>query len=183
MRVRVQSNDEDYAAYNIANQFLTEHGKKSVGRSIAFLSAMVGISIFVVALYVLNMILSNRWVTLDIIPILVVLIYFSYVLIFFKSNVKKRIRRRVVKLRGEGKLPYENEATLDFLDDMIMEYTPSSTTRREWKDIQSIVEDEEHFYLILGPMHGIIIPKRCIGAEAAGLIPFIQQKTGLGITK
>ena len=109
--------------------------------------------------------------------------YCIYFLVAIKSRIRKKIRKRVEKYRAEGNLPYDPEATIDFTDEMIMEYTPKSTTRREWSDIKSIIADDEHYYLMVGPMQGMIIPIRCLGAETNTFLPYIQQRTGLGVIK
>lgn len=183
MRIVTQINDEDYIAFNNAYQFKSEEGRKRFTLYMVLFSIMLGMSVLIILTDLLNGMLNGKLHLSDYIVPIFITVYCIYFLVAIKSRVRKKIRKRVEKYRQEGTLLYDPEATIDFTDEMIMEYTPKSTTRREWTDIKSIIADDEHFFLMLGPMKGVIVPFRCLGSEINTFMPYVQQKTGLGVIK
>ena len=183
MRIVTQINDEDYIAFNNAYQFKSEEGRKRFTLYMVLFSVMLGMSVLIILADLLNGMLNGKLIFTDYVVPIFIDVYCIYFLVAIKSRVRKKIRKRVEKYRQEGTRLYDPEATIDFTDEMIMEYTPKSTTRREWSDIKSIIADDEHYYLMLGPMQGMIIPIRCLGTEADMFLPYVQQRTGLGVIK
>lgn len=183
MRIVTQINDEDYIAFNNAYQFKSEEGRKRFTLYMVLFSIMLGMSVLIILTDLLNGMLNGKLHLSDYIVPIFITVYCIYFLVAIKSRVRKKIRKRVEKYRQEGTLLYDPEATIDFTDEMIMEYTPKSTTRREWSEIKSIIADDEHYFLMHGPMQGMIIPIRCLGTEASTFLPYVQQRTGLGVVK
>ena len=176
MRVTVNLNDEDYIAYNINHQFGTKSGKDSImlGKLLHVILC-IGVIIFICTL--------DAGPVLTVIEIVAVIGFYVFLLITYDSRMKKRIRRKVEQIKKTGKLPYEPEATIDFNDDCIMEYTPSTTRRIEWKDIEQIRTDEEHVYLQFSSMQALLIPFRCAGDQTDQLMNLVLAKTGLQLNK
>lgn len=176
MRVTVNLNDEDYIAYNINHQFGTKSGKDAImlGKLIHVLLC-IGLIVFICTL--------DAGPILTVIEIAAVIGFYAYLLISYDSRMKKRIRRKVEQIKKTGKLPYEPEATIDLNDDCIMEYTPSTTRKIEWKDIEQIRTDEEHAYLQFSTMQALLIPFRCVGDQKDQLLSLVTAKTGLQINK
>ena len=183
MRIVVDVNDEDYIAFNIAHQFKGTEGAKNVRNFKTLFKAGLVISVILMIFVILETVLLNKFKFSDLSVALVLAIYCIVILATFESRTKKRIRKKVEKYRKSGEHMYDSEATFDLTDEMIMEYTPKSTTRREWSDIKSIIMDEGHYYLMLGPMQGLIIPFRCLGDEMNTFLPYVQQKTGLEVIR
>ncbi|MBO4610463.1 MAG: YcxB family protein [Lachnospiraceae bacterium] len=176
MRVTVYLNDEDYIAYNINHQFGTKSGKDAImlGKLLHVILC-IGVIIFICTL--------DAGPILTVIEIVAVIGFYVFLLITYDSRMKKRIRRKVEQIKKTGKLPYEPEATIDLNDDCIMEYTPSTTRKIEWKDIEQIRTDEEHVYLQFSSMQALLIPFRCAGDQKDPLMNLVLAKTGLQLNK
>ncbi len=183
MRIVIQANDEDYIAFNKAVQFKSDEGRKNVTKYMVLYALIIGVGVLVVLTNLLFYVLKGEGRLSDSVPFIVMVVYFTFALTSFKRRFDKRIRKKVAEYSRQGNSLYDPEATIDFTDEMIMEYTPKSTTRREWTDIKSIIADDEHFFLMLGPMKGFIVPFRCLGSEINTFMPYVQQKTGLGVIK
>ena len=176
MRVTVNLNDEDYIAYNISHQFGTKTGKDAIiAGKVLHVILCIGLIIFICAL--------DAGPILTVIEIAAVIGLYVYILISYDNRIKKRIRRKVEQIKKTGKLPYEPEATIDLNDDCIMEYTPSTTRKIEWKDIEQIRTDEEHAYLQFSTMQALLIPFRCVGDQKDQLLSLVTAKTGLQLNK
>ena len=176
MRVTVNLNDEDYIAFNINHQFGTKSGKDAImlGK-IIHVFLCIGLIIFICTL--------DAGPILTVIEIAAVIGLYAFLLITYDSRMKKRIRKKVEQIKKTGKLPYEPEATIDLNDDCIMEYTPSTTRKIEWKDIEQVRTDEEHVYLQFSTMQALLIPFRCVGDQKDQLLSLVTAKTGLQINK
>ena len=176
MRVTVNLNDEDYIAFNINHQFGTKSGKDAImlGKLLHVILC-IGVIIFICTL--------DAGPVLTVIEIVAVIGFYVFLLITYDNRMKKRIRRKVEQIKKTGKLPYEPEATIDLNDDCTMEYTPSTTRKIEWKDIEQIRTDEEHVYLQFSSMQALLIPFRCAGDQKDPLMNLVLAKTGLQLNK
>ena len=176
MRVTVNLNDEDYIAFNINPQFGTKTGKDAIiAGKVLHVILCIGLIIFICTL--------DAGPILTVIEIAAVIGLYAFLLITYDSRMKKKIRKKIEMMKKNAKLPYETEATMDLGDDCIMEYTPSTTRRIEWKDIEQIRTDEEHVYLAFSAMQALLIPFRCVGDGKDQLLSLVLAKTGLQLNK
>ena len=95
----------------------------------------------------------------------------------YNKRIRDQVRRRVMKLKEQGKLPYEQNATVDFSDELIMYYTPSTTRRIEWSAVQRICIDKEHIYLFIGAVEAIIFPLRCLNGMQQQLVAYMSERS------
>lgn len=176
MRVTVNLNDEDYIAFNISHQFSSKTGRDSIlfGK-ILHLILLIGLIIFICTL--------DAGPILTVVEIAAVIAFYAYLILSYDNRLKKRIRKRIENMKKSGKLPYETEATIDFTEECIMEYTPSTTKKIEWKDIEHIRTDEEHAYLAFSSIQALLIPFRCLGSQKDEFMNMILAKTGLQLNK
>ena len=172
MRLQLFLNDEDYVAYNIAYQFQTKNGKTGVtiNRWITPALSLMFILCFWLCGFPLYIIIAEC-ITLTALSV--------YSVLTTEKRIKKRIRKQVENLKKQGKLPYENEATIDISEEMIMEYTPSTSKRILWSEITQILYDEEHVYLMFSVIQALMIPYRCVGPMKEPLLAYIRQRTGI----
>ena len=176
MRVTVNLNDEDYIAFNISHQFGTKQGRDTImAGKVLHVILWVVIIIFICTL--------DSGPILTVIEIAAVTAFYAYLVFSYDSRMKKKIRKKIELMKKNTKLPYETEATIDLNDDCIMEYTPSTTRRIEWKDIEQIRTDEEHVYLAFSAMQALLIPFRCVGDGKDQLLSLVLAKTGLQLNK
>ena len=145
MRVTVNLNDEDYIAFNISHQFGTKTGRDAlIAGKVLHVILCIVLIIFICTL--------DSGPILTVIEIAAVVTLYAYLIISYDNRMKKKLRKKIELMKKSAKLPYEAEATIDLNDDCIMEYTPSTTRRIEWKEIEQIRTDEEHLYLAFSAM-------------------------------
>ena len=171
MRLQLFLTDEDYIAFNIAYQFQTKTGKSGVtiNRWMTPILSLIFILAFWLCKFPIYIIIAEC-ITLTALSV--------YSVLTADNRLKKRIRKQVDNLRKQGKLPYENEATVDIGEEMIMEYTPSTSKRILWSEIEQILSDEEHVYLMFSAMQALMIPYRCLGPMRDPVLAYISQRTG-----
>ncbi len=170
MRIQVQLTDDDYIAYNIAYQFHSKEGKNVLlmGKLIPVVLSLVFVVVFILCRFSKITIISEA-------VILTGLCIWS--VLTYDSRIKKQIRRRVMRLKEQGKLPYEQNATIDFSDEMIMYYSPNSTRKVEWSVVQNIWVDREYIFLVTGAVEAIIFPFRCLNGAQQQLIAYMSDRS------
>lgn len=96
--------------------------------------------------------------------------YFCY-----PNIVRKNIRKQIGKLRQQGKLPYAEEAEIEFGDNEIIENTPTSTKCIAYRDVLSVQEAEEHIYVYIGAVEAIILPRCCLEDSGEAVLDFLRK--------
>ena len=99
----------------------------------------------------------------------------AYYLLYPKLH-KWLIRRNVSKLKKEGKLPYHEDADLDFGDDAFIETTSDSAITVKYSDILSIHETTDAVYIMIGALTTIILPLRDLGDQKNALLALLREK-------
>ena len=99
----------------------------------------------------------------------------AYFLLYPKLH-KWLIRRNVRKVKKEGKLPYHEDADLEFGDDTFIETTDHSATTIQYADILSINETADAIYLMHGAISAFIIPLRDLGDQKDALLALLREK-------
>lgn len=168
MKIHVSINDEDYITYNIYHYFHSSSTKTNVliGRLMPLLFSILAIAVFIL---------------IDVVPMLLYaeiafLTLYSIIGFFrFPKSVEKNIRKNILKLKKEGKLPYAEEASLDFGDNEITETSPNNVKRIPYSSILAVQEIENYIYLIIGAVEAVIIPIRCLDNKDT-LLEFLNQK-------
>ena len=79
------------------------------------------------------------------------------------NNIKDNIKKNIIKIKKDGKLPYNENASVEFLDDRIVETCEQGETIVKYSDIVNIYDEKDYFYIFYGSMQAFILPERCIG--------------------
>ena len=169
MRFKVQIEEEDYILYNV---YIAFHSK--AGRRLLVRGRLFGLALSLFALLVMYVAGADKGL---IVTEAIFLAVFSAVWFFvYPYFAKKSIRKQILKLKEEGKLPYEREALLEFKDDEIYEELKDGTRHVPYSDIMSVEESGDYIYLRKGVQEAIIVPERCLNVPIADFLSFMNDK-------
>ena len=112
------------------------------------------------------------------------LVIFDFVYLFIATrpkNMNKSISRsckRTLKmLKKDGKLPYSQHYTVDFLDDEYIETTENSVSHIKYGDVNKVIYSDDALYLFIDAQRATAILYSCLGEDKQKIIDFIKQKT------
>ncbi len=170
MTFHIQVNEEDYIQFNIYHAFHSKQGKKTLllGRLLCFFFSACIITILLLAGIGRSLLLG------EIVGLLVISTVWC---LTYSTHTKKRIRKAIQAMKKEGKLPYNEEATIEFGETEIVESTAREINKTAYSEIIDICETEDYLYLKKGAVNYIILPIRCLEGKAAELADFIRKKT------
>ena len=169
MKFKVNIEEEDYILYNI---YIAFHSKS--GRAALLKGRLFGLAISLFALLVMAVVHAEKGLILTEAAFLAV---FSAVwFIAYPYFARKSIRKQILKLKEEGRLPNEREALLEFRDDVIHEELVDGTRDVPYRDIMSVEENEDYIYLRKGVQEAILVPERCLNVPIADFLAFMDEK-------
>ena len=93
-----------------------------------------------------------------------------------KKILARSVKTSVEKLKKDGKLPYSPEAEIEFADTELIETTARSVQRWNYDEIRSVGDTQEHIFILIGAMQGMILPKRCLNGKENGLLNVLKEK-------
>ena len=88
----------------------------------------------------------------------------------------KQIEGYIKKMKEQGKLPYEPEMTVEFLDDEMLGTGATGVEHRKYSDFTGILRDEEHIYITLDALRAVNLPLRCLDGKENELLEFLEGK-------
>ena len=169
MTFDVDITEDDYINFNIFTTFNSEQGKKMI-----LMGRMLGICISLLVMLVLVIAGASTYL---IICEAVFLTIFSIVIFFrYPGMVKKRIRKGIIKMKDEGKLPYVEKATLEFREDELFENRMDGTKLMPYTDFIDACVTDDCIYLRQGAQMAVLLPKRCLGDREGELLEFLATK-------
>ena len=145
MKYNIDLNDNDYIEFNYSYLKHSKIGKYSLlATRISFPIIKIerGLVISVAAVAVLSTVLW--WF---IVPVL----------------MRRNIKKNIMKMKSDGKLPYHEKASVEFLDDRIAETCEQGETVVKYSDIVNVYEEKGYIYIFYGAMQAFILPERCFG--------------------
>lgn len=174
MKYNIDLNDNDYIEFNYSYLKHSKIGKYSLlATRISFPFAMF---IFVLALLIID-IERGLVLTVAAVAVLSTVLWWFIVPAMMRWNIKKNI----IKMKKDGKLPYNEKASVEFLDDRIVETCEQGETIVKYSDIVNIYAEKDYFYIFYGSMQAFILPERCIGES--GLREIKNKLSQSGVDK
>ena len=169
MKYRVTLTEEDYISFNIHYAFHSQTGRQRLmlGRLIP---AFVSLCFWLVQLVTG----SDRNVL--IVEAVLLTAYSVWGYFHYPKTYTKSIRKNILKLKKEGKLPYATEAELELTDTALIETAPTSAHTIEYSTVLDVIDTPEYVFVMFGAVQAIIIPKRCID-DPQQLLDFLKSKT------
>ena len=175
MKISVTVNESDYIKLNEYYAFHSRQGKKSL--AVMRWTAPVCAIVFIVFFAIRG--ISRELFIVEIVGLTI----FAAVRFFSVSKrFRKDIEKNVKKLKREGKLPYTEEAILEFCDDVFIETTENSVKKIHYSDVNRIGSTDEHIFIFFDAVQAVIIPKRCVAEVQAELEMLLNQKC-IGVQK
>lgn len=169
MKIAVTMNDVDYIKFNEYHMHNSTPGK----RTLVLYRLIAPIVSIIIAIGVTNSSVSKDVLIAQI----AFLTIFSAVWIIKSPKlILKVVRKTVADSKKDGKLPYTENAVLEFLDDAIIETTESSMKKVSYSEVRHIGYTDEHIFIFFGAMEAFVIPKRCITDVQGELEALLQEK-------
>ena len=169
MKFYVTTNDEDYIKFNEYYLLHSNQGKSLLWTMRLMLPVFALVAIVFMGLG--NVERSLLIVECAVLVILSVVWQFQAKKIMLKS-----VRKGVENTKKDGKLPYPPQSELEFTENEVIETTENSVQKARYAEIRLVGETEEHIFLLLGALQGIVIPKSCTEGRADELIQFLKGK-------
>ena len=161
MKFKVNIEEEDYILYNI---YIAFHSKS--GRAALLKGRLFGLAISLFALLVMVVVHAEKGLILTEAAFLAVFSAVWYVV--YPHFAKKSIRKQILKLKEEGRLPFK--------DDVIHEELADGTRDVPYRDIMSVEENGDYIYLRKGVQEAILVPERCLNVPIADFLAFVKEK-------
>ena len=152
MKYNIDLNDNDYIEFNYSYLKHSKIGKYSLlATRISFPIAMF---VFVLALLIIK-IEIGLVISVAAVAVLSTVLWWFIVPVLMRRNIKKDI--------SDGKLLYHEKASVEFLDDRIVETCEQGETVVKYSDIVNVYEEKGYIYIFYGAMQAFILPERCFG--------------------
>ena len=166
--------DDDYLLFNQYHLLNSPTGKKSLifFRFIIPFICLVFVVIFFIAGVDFQLILIEA----------IVMTILSIIWVgFSKKMILISMNRRIKKMKKEGRLPYSNEATLMFDDEIIHEITPNTEIKTKYSLIEKIAVTEKAIYIYFSFVQAYILPVTAFSNEMEKIkfLEFINLKVGI----
>lgn len=169
MKINVNINDSDYIKFNEYYMLNSQQGKKMI----AMMKLLM--PVFAIALVAIFAICGmEKSLLLAEIAVLTIasVIWIGKAPKYFLKQMGKNIN----KMKKEGKLPYSENAVLEFGDAEIIETTENSVKKVKYSEISRIGDTDEHIFVFFGAMEAFVIPKRCITDAQVELEKMLDEK-------
>lgn len=147
----INLNDDDYILFNQYHLLNSPSGKKTL---LSFRFIIPLICFLVVVIFCL----AGSDFLLIIIEAVFMTIFSILWVVFSKNMLLKSMKKRIIKLKKEGRLPYTNEGILRFDEESIQEITPNTETKTNYSLIEKIAVTEKAIYIYFGSVQAFLLP-------------------------
>ena len=168
--INYQLSEEDYIRFN---QIHYEHSR--TGKRDIWIYRML-VPVFFVLILVTNYFAYEDNI-FD--PALIFLIIMSLIWVLLcKKLLFRSIRKKLIRMKKEGDLPFNKNGRLRFGEDTIIDQGNKMQLTLSYSDIHHIYKSESTMYLMYDAAGGIIVPVSDID-DSEELRIFLEKKTGL----
>ena len=168
---KVNLNDDDYLLFNQYHLLNSPTGKKS-------LMTFRFIVPFIFFMFVIIFCIAEADFLLILIEAIMMAILSILWIIFSKKILQKSMKKRINKMKKEGRLPYSNEAILKFDDESIHEITPNTESKTNYSLIEKVAVTEKAVYIYFSSVQAYILPVTTFSEEMEKqkFLEFINSK-------
>ena len=168
---KVTLDDEDYILFNQYHLLNSSAGKKSLlFHRLTFPAiSLLAIVIFILAEADQQLILSEA------IMLIIVSVFF---IIFSKKRILRSMKKRIIKMKKDGRLPYHDEAVFKFDEENMYEIASMSENVTNYALIEKIAITDGAIYIYINSLSAYIIPVSVFATEAekSEFLEFISSK-------
>lgn len=168
MKIKILMEEKDYIKFNEYHSTNSKQGKRNLLSLRILLPAVLAI---------MTLILSGVHANLIAVIIMVAVSLIASVIwvCVTPKIMNKSIKKSVIQLKKDGKLPYTENSELEFTENEIIETTDNSTLRVKYSDVEAAGYTDEHIFIYFDTLHAFVIPKRCIDKNV-DLESFLKEK-------
>lgn len=170
MSYKTYITEEDYIKYNIFHLKNSKLGKRTILMTRIFI-----ILVFAIGVSVITAICRGN-LFLPIVCAIFLGIFSLVYIILTPKLIERSFKRTIKRQKLDGKLPFEPESEIEFLDDMIVKHNTFSDIRLPYTDIQNFVISPDCLYIYIDSSRAIIVPFKALGADLNQIISLINQK-------
>ncbi len=168
---KITLGEDDYIRFNEFHMLNSPSGKKTL-----MACRLIGPLMCIMVLIVL--IIANADILLFLLEAALMTVIAVFWIIFSNRIFFGSLRKRIIKLKKEGKLPYHPESILRFDDEYIHMITPDTENKIKYTMIEKIAATEKAIYIYLNSMMASIIPTTVFSddAEKQRFLEYIKSK-------
>lgn len=150
--------DDDFILFNQYHLLNSPNGKKSL----LYFKYIIP---FICFIFVLIFFIAGADTQLVLIQAIVMTIFSIFWIGFSKKMILKSMKKNLIKMKKDGRLPYSNEATIKFDEASIYEITPNTENRTNYSLIEKIAVTEQAIYFYFSSVQAYIIPMTVFSGE------------------
>lgn len=169
MKYKIDLTEEDYVRFNIFYMAHSKAGKRGVNMArIVFpaLAAVILMAFFaagaepglIAVEAVLFAAAAGGW------------------LLYAPKAVERGIRKQISRMKADGKLPFHQNAEIEFGDVAIVEKNEQEEIRVNYQDIENVYPDSGYLYIFYSAVQAFIVPYRCLGEDRERVTEYIVNK-------
>lgn len=176
MKYRITLNEEDYVRFRIFHLYHSTLGKRQIENARTIMIKLT--AIFTAMSLILHTPL-DLVVTYVIISAIASAFYYFYA----PKRMEKNIRRQVSMTKEDGKLPYNADVEIEFLESMIVQRSERGEFHVNYSDIERIYIEEEYLYIYDNAVQAFVIPYRCLGEDKKQVIDYVMKNMNSKLRK
>ncbi len=171
---KITLDDDDYLLFNQYHLLNSPTGKKTL-RSFRIIIP------FICLMIVFIFCIAGSDFQLIMIEAIMMTILSLFWIGYSKKIILKSIKKRIIKMKKEGRLNYSNEAILKFDDESIHEITPYTENKTKYSLIEKIVVTEKAIYIYFSSVQAYILPVTAFSEESEKqkFLEFINSKVDI----
>lgn len=169
MKFRINLTEEDYIDYNIFAGMNNPNGKK------ALMTGRLYMPIFLLVALIVIWILKKDAMFVLFEGIFFVIVSIIWVAVYPKVY-KGMIRKNILKLKKNGKLPFFESEDFELTDEEIIGTTETEIRRCRYENLNKIDVTADCIYVWIDAARAWIFPTRELGARRAEVLNLLNSK-------
>ena len=169
MKFDVQLNDEDYVAFQTS---LLSQGVTRQSLLIKLIVSLLLIIALCALLYFFN------------VPKIGIAVFFIlafagrlYGFFYFHRLLENKIRKHLQVLKSQGgAMPYEEQFTIEFLQEEFRGDLSRGTLTFQYSDIVNIFQDDTHIFIAFNDVQGVILPVQYLDGKESELLLWLSNQ-------
>ena len=174
LKFHITLSDEDFLAFSIC-QYLNNPIHRPAFWKIFGKSALMSLTL----LLLLSLFLEYdrlTWVLVLVVLLLIDAALAAGNVLLWPRSARKAVESYVEQVKQQGRLPYDPDGTVEFLDEEIHGSSAEGETHIPYAELTQILRDEGHLYVMRGAMQAVMLPLRCLNGREEELLAFLYAK-------
>ena len=171
-QLHIKLTEEEYLAFNHFHALESAQGKQIAKKS---QSLLLGIC----AVFMVFILLMEGFSYYSLVYFLILALFAVFYLLSYESLQKRGLAAAIKRMKKNGKLPFDADATFEFYDDKMVEITPFEKAEKSYQLAERICVVRDRFILVyLSSATAFILPIAQVDAQVdtAAFIQFLSEK-------